>query len=889
MMTVLSLSHVYSTVGQSMLTVQGSEIVDADGNPYLLRGMGLGGWMLQEGYMLQTSGFANAQHEIKQKIVDVIGEESTQDFYDKWLDNHCTRADIDSLASWGFNSVRLPMHYNLFTLPIEDEPIQGQQTWLERGFSLTDSLISWCRSNEMYIILDLHAAPGGQGMDAAISDYDPSKPSLFESVDNQVKMVALWGRIAERYADEPIIAGYDILNEPNWQVSGSTLRNLYTDVTDAIRAVDNNHIIFIEGNWWANDFTGLTPPWDDKLVYSPHKYWSINDQASLQWVLDMRETYDVPLYLGESGENSNVWFRDAIKLLEDNNIGWAWWPMKKIASIAGPLNITKSEGYQDLLDYWGGNGPKPSIEVARATLNALTEDLKIENCTTHPGVIDAMFRQVHSDEALPYKVHQVPGLIYATDYDYGTNGVAYFDNQDANYQVSTGTFTAWNNGWELRNDGVDIEVCDDIVNGNGYNVGWIDTDEWMQYTTEVSSDGIYQARVRFSSGNGLGKIRIGDQQGPITRTYSLPNTQAWDTYATYTIEDLIMTINQDKLRIYAANEGFNLSSIEIVKVGEMSDLQTTYVNAVTVDNTTIRITVNKPLEVNSEINLADYSLTINGQPISVSQVTVEPGMRSILVKPNANLSESHVIRVSYDGQGLVSTDGLQVESYSQELVLNTLKDILTIPGRVEAEEYDSQSGVQLESTTDQGGGQNIGYLDTGDFLDYTVNVLSAGDYQLEYRHAALSEIGVIDLLIRDGEQYDLLNTTALPSTGGWQTWSTTETTVSLPQGVIELRLRIRQPMFNLNWMEYTLVSSDTDESSQSPIKIYPNPVSDYLQISSSLPLTSVRVLDLAGREVLGDDVHPEGKIEVTGLQSGLYFLEIETLDQMITIERFVKE
>jgi len=88
--------------------------------------------------------------------------------------------------------------------------------------------------------------------------------------------------------------------------------------------VDNNHIIFIEGNWFANDFPGLTPPWDDNMVYSPHKYLSFNDQASIQWVLDMRNTYNVPLYLGESGENSNVWFRDAIKLLEDNDIGWAW-------------------------------------------------------------------------------------------------------------------------------------------------------------------------------------------------------------------------------------------------------------------------------------------------------------------------------------------------------------------------------------------------------------------------------------------------------------------------------------------------------------------------------------------------------------------------------------
>ncbi len=155
------------------------------------------------------------------------------------------------------------------------------------------------------------------------------------------------------------------------------MKQLYKAITDSIRTVDTNHILFIEGNWFANDFTGLTPPWDDNMVYSPHKYWSTNDQASIQWVLDIRNTYNVPLYLGESGENSNTWFRDAIHLLKEHNIGWAWWPMKKIESIAGPLSVEKTPGYQALLDYWNGTGPAPSAAAAKATLMDLTNKLKI--------------------------------------------------------------------------------------------------------------------------------------------------------------------------------------------------------------------------------------------------------------------------------------------------------------------------------------------------------------------------------------------------------------------------------------------------------------------------------------------------------------------------------
>ena len=121
--------------------------------------------------MLQTAGFANAQHQIRERIELLIGKEATDEFYQAWLTNHVTKADIDSLKAWGFNSVRLPMHYNLFTLPIEEEPVRGEHTWLEQGFELTDQLIEWCKANEMYVILDLHAAPGGQGYDEGISDY----------------------------------------------------------------------------------------------------------------------------------------------------------------------------------------------------------------------------------------------------------------------------------------------------------------------------------------------------------------------------------------------------------------------------------------------------------------------------------------------------------------------------------------------------------------------------------------------------------------------------------------------------------------------------------------------------------------------------------------------
>ena len=274
---------VKSSFAQGFLHRSGQMIVDGKDQNVLLRGLGLGGWMVQEGYMLKTSPAAGPQHEIKQKISELIGPENTAKFYDAYLKNGVTERDIDSLAAWGFNSVRLPMHYDLYTPPIEDGK-NGEINWLEKGFTMTDSLLKWCAKNKMYLILDLHAAPGGQGKDSNISDYDPSKPSLWESAENRTKMIAFWKKIATRYKDEPWIGAYDIINEPNWNFTGTNkngcdetsnapLRKLMVDVTKAIREVDNNHLIFIEGNCWGNNYKGIFPLWDDNLALSFHKYW----------------------------------------------------------------------------------------------------------------------------------------------------------------------------------------------------------------------------------------------------------------------------------------------------------------------------------------------------------------------------------------------------------------------------------------------------------------------------------------------------------------------------------------------------------------------------------------------------------------------------------------
>jgi endoglucanase len=558
---LLSISSLFS---QGYLTTNGRDIVDGTGEPYILRAMGLGGWMVMEGYMMQTAGFAGPQHEIKKKISDLIGDTDTEAFFNAWLANHCRKIDIDSLASWGFNSVRLPLHYNLFTLPIEEEPNPGAKTWLDKGFVMVDSVLSWCTANEMYLILDLHAAPGGQGYDEAISDYDPSKPSLWESTYNQSKTIALWRKLADRYADEPWIGGYDLINETNWNLPGNAqLKQLYTDIIQTIRAVDNNHIIFIEGNWFANDFTGLTPPFDDNMVYSFHKYWSHNNQNSIQWMLDLRNQYNIPIWCGESGENSNVWFTDAIKLFETNNIGWAWWPMKKVESISCPLTIIKPEGYQYLLDYWEGRTSKPTSEFAKNALMELAENAKLEKCRFQPDVVDALIRQIQTDDTKPYAQNIVPGIIPAAHFDLGHNGEAYYDKVVADYHVSTGNYTTWNNGWVYRNDGVDIEPSKDN-DGYPFSVGFVETDEWLKYTLNVSKSDSFKLKMRIASGSSSALIQLVINNKVISQKINVPNTGGWYSWQTIDLGKYYIPAGSIPVRLNFLTGGVNLNQMEFV-------------------------------------------------------------------------------------------------------------------------------------------------------------------------------------------------------------------------------------------------------------------------------------------------------------------------------------
>lgn len=557
---------------QGYLKAKDKVIVDHKGETVILRGMGLGGWMLQEGYMFRLSQLGQ-QYRIKEKIVSVVGKEKADRFYESWLTNHTTKADIDSMAAWGFNSIRLPMHYRLYTLSVEEEPVAGKNTWINKGFALTDSLIAWCKANNMYVILDLHAAPGGQGHDLPIADRDPSKPSLWQSKANQEKMIAFWQKVAARYANEPAIGAYDIINEPNWGFDDSTdtrgtkeqtnkpLRELMIKITAAIRKVDKNHIVIIEGNGFGNNYNGIFPLWDNNIVVSFHKYGTLNTPEGIKRFLDLQQQHNIPLWLGEAGENSNTWFTEAIQLVESLQIGWCWWQEKKMG-INNPLEIKITPSYQSLLNHWVNNGPKPSEQEAEKALNEWLENIKIANNVYRRDVIDAMFRQVNSFATVPFQQERISNgtVIKAVDFDLGRAGYAYKDMDTARYQYASPPMpSAGNRGGGYRNDGVDIRAVDRTSPKPDYYVFNIEDGEWLQYTVDVVEGGEYT--VVFTVNN-TGSISFLNNGQTTAKSVSVDGTADWKTIE---VKRVNLQKGTNKLRVLAEKGGFNFKEMKFVK------------------------------------------------------------------------------------------------------------------------------------------------------------------------------------------------------------------------------------------------------------------------------------------------------------------------------------
>lgn len=369
----------------------GTELVDGSGKPLMLRGTNLGNWFEPEGYMFHLGDSAQSPREIEDLSRGLIGPEKADAFWKKWRENYISQEDINRIKAMGFNSVRVPIHWKFFT---QDN---------SEGFQLLDRLVQWAKKDQIYIIIDLHCAPGGQTGTNIDDSY--GYPWLYLSPEAQKQTTEIWRRIAAHYSREPIVLGYDLLNEPiphypQLRRFDGDLEPLYRMIATAIRQVDGNHVLILGGAQWDSNFKVFGKPFDKNVMYTFHKYWTATDVSVIKEYLGFRDKYKVPIWLGESGENNDQWIAAFVKTLEENHVGWCFWPYKK-------MNATSSVVTFDQPIHWdavialskmpAGTGnaenriaARPSPEDSQAAFYDLLKKIRYSDEKVNPGYVKAL-------------------------------------------------------------------------------------------------------------------------------------------------------------------------------------------------------------------------------------------------------------------------------------------------------------------------------------------------------------------------------------------------------------------------------------------------------------------------------------------------------------------
>ena len=379
------------------LGIKNQHVITPDGKPFLIQGINLGNWLNPEGYMFLFKD-VSSYRLIDQAFREMVGSDFTDQFWKAFKDNYITREDIAYIKQTGMNSIRLPFHYKSFT----EEDYMGLKS-NQDGFARIDSVIKWCKEEGLYIILDMHDAPGGQTGDNIDDSY--GYPWLFESEESQQLFCEIWEKIANRYKDEPAILGYDLLNEPiathfnNKEEINKHLVPVYKKGIEAIRSVDKNHIILLGGAQWNSNFTMFDEKAiDSKMMYTCHRYWCDTLQTNLQDFVDFRTKVNLPLYMGETGENTDEWVGAFRRLMERNNMGWHFWPYKKMEKTSCMVRINKPANWDLIIQYTQQprnnfneiRAARPDQTLVKQAMLELLENMKFANCLKNPGYIEAL-------------------------------------------------------------------------------------------------------------------------------------------------------------------------------------------------------------------------------------------------------------------------------------------------------------------------------------------------------------------------------------------------------------------------------------------------------------------------------------------------------------------
>ncbi|MBN1699198.1 MAG: glycoside hydrolase family 5 protein [Spirochaetales bacterium] len=359
-----------------ILSVNKDVIVDNRGKEVRLRGYCIGGWMNMENFI---NGYPGAECDLRRIMGDIIGPSKAAFFFERLLHHFFREEDIMFIKECGFNTVRLPVNYRHFETDIE--PF----VYNDAGFGLLDTALGWCEKHGVYAIIDLHAVQGWQNSDWHCDNS--SRHSFFWTHAHfQDRFAALWEEFARRYKGKGVVAGYNIMNEPQTGAPGGRfgipytsdfplINGLYKKAVTAIRRIDPHHIIFLEGDRFSRLFKGFDPPFAENLVYSSHNYndagfgpgpypgeicgkkWDREKEVEMFHKEEGTQfcmQHNVPLWVGEFGSVYNGKeeeipdrlraMEDQIGVFEEYGAHWTAWTYKDVGTM-GLLTLDPESSY----------------------------------------------------------------------------------------------------------------------------------------------------------------------------------------------------------------------------------------------------------------------------------------------------------------------------------------------------------------------------------------------------------------------------------------------------------------------------------------------------------------------------------------------------------------
>lgn len=499
----------------SFLRAEGRRIVDTEGRQVDLRGCNIGGWLLLEPWIagLDFQKGVETEKELWDILGARFGEAEKLDLIKTYRSSFFNEADVKQIADLGLNCIRIPVWWRA----ISDPAYGGDVAWL-------DNCIRWCSQNNVYAIIDLQGAPGGQAKESANVGEPSDGGALWKNEDYKKQTIRLWRDLANRYKDEPAVAAYDLLNEGTAAPTVGDLLGLYDALYKEIRLVDPRHMIVMET---VSGFHMLPRPEDmgwTNVVYSFHLYpqWFSDSPRIPAKILPKLQRialgYNAPTYMGEfnsilpdhGGVGAFLRYREVA-----DYYGWAWtfWTYKAISENS---NIN-----------WGLQGyyaKRPRPDINSDPLDAIKlafSQFDSTNSTVHPGMRDALSAPVRwaPDASLP---KPAPDAILLSLRE------AYL------LPAEKGSLA--------------IEWDHDLPNVGSWKKG-----DRIAWKVAVTSDGVYEVGLRMANdmdGN-VAQIWI---DGLRAATAQLPNTHGWQEFQDHPIGNFMLADGRHVIEVGQADD-----------------------------------------------------------------------------------------------------------------------------------------------------------------------------------------------------------------------------------------------------------------------------------------------------------------------------------------------